>query len=165
MLNKQLSLLRISRFGLLPIVVVCGLLCTGCGSKGDIKGKVTFKDKTVVYGTVNLIDSEGVPHPGVIDPQGNYLIRGVPIGLAKLAVNSPDPKVVYDQVHAMQSGRPNRSNDGKKGKGNADKVPKPDPEVVKNWVEITQPNVGDPEKSGLTIEVKSGENPHNIQLK
>jgi hypothetical protein len=163
-MNRQGTSGAILPRAFLIVFVASAFLCSGCSGKGEIKGKVTYQGKTVVYGTVTLIDSEGVPHPGVIDPDGNYTIRNLPVGLAKLAVNSPDPKVVHDQVAALQSGRPQRADQAPKKDGaNRGNLPDLDPEVKKKWFEIP-PKLGDPDNSGLTIEVKSGQNPHDIPL-
>lgn len=154
---------RIRRFSLLLALVTFTSL-NGCAGKGDIKGKVTYDGKTVVYGTVMVIDSEGVPHPGVIGPDGNYTVRGVTTGKAKLAVDSPNPQLQYEKVAAVWAGG-RQGSTGKPGTDNSAKVPKPDPELVKKWFEIPIKNLNDPDKSGLTLEIKSGENPHDIPLK
>ncbi len=67
---------------------------TGCAGQGDVPGKVTYKGKTLVWGTVQLEGSDGKIAQGNIEQDGSYSVRGVAIGQARVAVNSPDPKSI-----------------------------------------------------------------------
>jgi hypothetical protein len=76
-------------FAALVMACLAGLGCSG--NKTTVKGKVTYNGKTVVWGTVQLIDSTGLTQSGDIDLQGNYTIAGVTPGPVQIGVSSPDP--------------------------------------------------------------------------
>ena len=68
------------------------LVAIGCGpTKTTVKGKVMYKDKPIVWGSVQLVDQAGMYYSGDIDLQGNYSIEGVPPGSVRIGVSSPDP--------------------------------------------------------------------------
>lgn len=141
-------------FQFLLLLAVLGL--TGCGGTGDVSGKVTCNGKTVVYGTVVIMGSDGITKSGVIQPDGSYTVAGVKTGTAKVAVSSPQP--------------PGHEQAPKKGRERGDDDDKPhtpvtpaSPEVIKNWFPI--PNkYGDVAKTELTVEVKPGQK-FDIELK
>ena len=138
-------------------VVAALLVAIGCGGgTAPVAGKVTFQGKRVVFGTVVVIGTDGIPKSGPIQPDGTYRVAGVKVGPAKVAVSSPPPPGVTLARKAPRGGR--EDDDGRAA------VDGPvNPEVAKNWFPI--PNkYGDPEKSGLTAEVKPGQ-PVDIDLK
>lgn len=146
--------------GLSLTVVTVGLMvlaAVGCGGgKTDAKGKVTYQGKTVVWGSVTLVDSTGQYHQGPIDLEGNYTIANVPAGKVKIAVTSPDPYA--------GAGRPKPSGTfGGKGQDGDDprlkfkrepvaEQPKPAPG---KWFPLPD-KVNDPTNSGLTGELSRG---------
>lgn len=134
--------------------LVC--LAGGCGKgKGEVVGKVTYKDKPVVYGTIIVIASNNRPHYGPIEKDGTFKISGVVVGPAKVAVASPNPAEEYKQLKGMQ-----------KTEAAANSLKAPDPNVVKEWFRIPhEKQYLSPESSGLTLDVQKGENPFNIVLK
>src|SRR5947209_9622650 len=70
------------------------LFATGCGADvGDVRGKVTYNKRSVIAGTVMLLASDGKPYDSAIDSAGNYVIRKVPTGPARIAVTSILPIV------------------------------------------------------------------------
>lgn len=76
------------RLGVLAALLAAG----GCGSgTGTVTGKVTFKSKPVVTGTVTAIGSDGVARPGTIGSDGAFSISAVPNGEVKFLVASPNP--------------------------------------------------------------------------
>jgi hypothetical protein len=127
--------------------VLAGL---GCQRTGNVAGKVTYQDQAVVYGTVLVLGSDGTVHQGNIREDGSFNVTGIRIGEARLAVSSPDPNTAVasrGELSAEESAERQRR---------AALKPK--------WFPI--PNgLADPNKSGLKLEVKGGENLHNIQLK
>jgi hypothetical protein len=126
-----------------------GLAGAGCGGGlGDISGKVTFQNKTVVTGTVTVIGSDSLPYYGPIDKDGFYTVEKVPVGEAKVGVTSMDPRGV-----GLRPGAPKRPVE--KGKSDID---------PKLWFPIP-PRYGDFNNSGLTLTVKRGPNTYNIELK
>jgi hypothetical protein len=135
--------------------VIALLLFTGCGGTGDLSGKVTYNGKPVVYGTVVVMGSDGITKSGTIQPDGSYTVSGIRTGTAKIAVSSPQPP---GSVPPKKGGRDREDDD----KPPVNDPPAP-PEVIKNWVPI--PNkYGDPAKSEITVEVKSGQK-FDIELK
>jgi hypothetical protein len=130
-------------------VVAAALLTTvavGCGGQGNVSGKVTYKDKPLVWGTVQFEGSDGVVKHGNIKPDGTYLIEGVATGDAKLAVSSVNPQSSDFQPIQRE--------------GQAPRPPRPE---VKGWFPIPE-NYNTPSKSGLTYTVKGGNNDHDIKL-
>ena len=137
------------------------LVAAGCSESVSVSGTVTYQGKPLSYGTVVLVDSAGLPHSGQVDKSGNYSISGVKPGPVQIAVSSPRP--------------PGMPNTGSKGKIGRDAEPpaddkKPiaepppaDPAVIAGWTAIPD-DYGDPAKSKLTADAKSGE-PLNIELK
>jgi hypothetical protein len=140
-----------------PAVLLAALALTGCGEgTTDVSGKVTYKGKPVAFGSVVVIDSAGAPKSGSIQPDGTFRVDGVRRGAVKLAVSSPPPP------GSEPARRPAGGRDGDDDKVPVNVPPAP-PEVIKSWFAIPD-KYGDPAKSELTAEVKSGE-PLNIDLK
>ena len=123
------------------------LAAVGCGARGDVSGKVTYKGKSLVFGTVQFEASDGTIKQANIETDGSYTIPGVPVGEAKVAVSSDNPKGGNFQP-LQREGMP---------------PPKPLPEV-KGWFSIPL-EYRDLSKPKLTYTVKSGINRYDIELK
>lgn len=155
------------------LVVV--LAATGCGQKTNkVKGKVTYDGKTVVWGSVTLLDAKGAYHQGDIDLNGNYEIANVPVGPVKIGVVSPDPKVEAGGSKGGKGGNRDAAAAGgaktsgggaaasddprerffqqQGGRPQAPEKPKPQPG---QWFPIPA-KFTDPATSGLSGEVKPG---------
>lgn len=145
------------RTGLIGASLAC-LVAAGCGSStGGVTGKVSYKGKSVVSGSVVLIASDGMPRYGDIQPDGSYRFNGVPTGEAKLGVNSPNPvpdprKVAVARAAGQRGGR--FQTDPITG------TPTSDPSL---WFPIPRA-AGDPATSSLRATIRPGENTHNIVL-
>src|SRR5262245_46478087 len=127
-------------------VALLALAVTGCAGQGDVSGKVTYKGKALVWGTVQFEGSDKIIKQANIKSDGTYSVSGVATGEAKVAVSSINPKSSDFQMRQVE-GRP---------------APKPRPEV-KGWFPI--PDKYDaPHKSGLVYTIKRGENPIDIVL-
>src|SRR5690349_503951 len=64
----------------------------GCGGQGaTVSGKVSYKGRPVVSGSVIVLNPDGTARTGVILPDGSYTVEGVSRGLVKIGVLSPDP--------------------------------------------------------------------------
>lgn len=124
------------------------LAAIGCGGYGDVSGKVTYKGKALVWGTVQFEGSDNMIRQGNINSDGTYEISHVATGEAKVAVSSINPKSSDFQLRRPQEGGP-RAN------------PRPE---VKGWFPIPE-KYDRPYKSGLTYTIKSGENQIDIDLK
>lgn len=137
---------RLSRLPALWLLSgACAALTSGCGAKtGELTGRVTFHDKQLQQGTVLAASSGGSVHSGVIQSDGSYTIPGIPVGPAKIAVNCPDPREVKVIPRKKE-----------------DNVPTAD---ISTWIAIPE-KYADPEKSGLSIDIKPGTNTFPIDLK
>jgi hypothetical protein len=129
--------------GSITALGLLALLAVGCQRQGDIVGKVIYKNKPLVFGTVLFQAADGTIRQGNIETDGSYAVRGVPTGEARAAVNSPNPKGI-----TVVSRR-------------EEPVSYPD---VPGWFAIPE-RYQTPAKSGLTYPVNGGENKIDIELK
>jgi hypothetical protein len=120
-------------------------LILGCGGRGDVSGKVFYHSKPLVFGTVLIQGSDGIPRQGNIEQDGSYYVSAVATGEAGVAVNSPNPKSI-----TLTYKNPN-------------KKPEPYPDV-KGWFSIPK-QYEKPSTSGLIYTIKRGENNIDIELK
>jgi hypothetical protein len=132
-----------------PLVAAAlvALTATGCGGRGDVSGKVTYKGKPLVWGTVQFEGSDNLVKQGNINSDGTYSVRGVAAGEARAAVSSINPKSSDFQL--------------RRGERGPRTTPRPE---VKGWFPIPE-KYDTPFKSGLTYTVKSGQNTIDIDLK
>ena len=131
---------------LLPAVAgsLLVLIGVGCQSRGNVSGKVTFKNKPVVFGTVLIHGKDGL-RQGNIAPDGRFTVVGVAIGEARVAVNSPSPKSI--ELY------PNKNPKYKQ-------APYPD---VPGWFAIPK-KYEDVSTSGLSYTIKGGSNTIDLDL-
>lgn len=133
------------------------LTLTGCGgSTTDLSGKVSYKGKAVVYGTVVVIGSDGIPKSGEIKPDGSYRVNGVKLGAAKVSVSSMRPP-------GSEPAKKVRERGDEEGDKPPPQVTPASPEVIRDWFPIPD-KYADPAKSELTVDVKPGQ-PFDIDLK
>ena len=137
-LTRRRRGLAILGIGLMALVSI------GCQGRGDVSGRVTFQGKPLVFGTVLFAASDGNSFQANIDKDGRYTVRGLRVGDARVAVNSPNPKgitLVYKDPK---------------------KKPAPYPDAP-GWFAI--PNRYETvATSGLTYTIKGGENTIDIEL-
>src|SRR5438105_473273 len=122
------------------------LIASGCAGRGDISGKVTYKGKPLVWGTVQFEGSDKVIKQGNINSDGTYSVEGVATGEAQAAVSSINPKSADFQTRLPP--RAPRLNA---------------PEQVQGWFPIPE-KYDTPFKSGLSYPIKAGQNHIDIQL-
>ena len=127
----------------LAVVGLLVILSLGCQRSGSAVGIVTYKDKPIVLGTVLFEGSDGTIRQGNIKDDGSYSVSGLPIGNARVAVNSSDPKKV-------------RINPRGKERASSPEVP--------DWFPIPK-QYGAPSTSGLTYAIEGGQNKIDIMLK
>ncbi|HTU22560.1 MAG TPA: hypothetical protein VMG10_31265 [Gemmataceae bacterium] len=119
----------------------------GCGSsKGGAKvsGTVKYQGKSLPSGTVTFFDAKKNIVGSASIKDGSYAMVGVPPGKVNVSVTTP-PAVTVDPAHPVPKGQAESSG------------PPPVP--------IPQ-QYGNPEKSGLTYDVKPGKtNDYPIELR
>ncbi len=127
---------------------------SGCGAKsGTISGKVTYKGNPVGGGTVTFLDSKQRAASSPIGADGSYSIEKVAPGPVKIGVMPPPAPTKLPRGMTMDP--------SKMGASGAEKSPGP---AVGPPVKIPK-EYNDPEKSGLTFTVQTGQQEHNIELK
>jgi hypothetical protein len=128
------------------MVLMLGLgITAGCsGGSAEVTGKVTYKGKPVVSGTLGFVFDDGKTASADIK-DGTYTVTDVPVGKAKVCVSSPDPRL---QNASDSKGRSNVGPGAKAGKGANTPAPP-------GWFAI-EPQYADPDNSGIVKEVKSG---------
>jgi hypothetical protein len=131
----------------LPLLAAGVLVAAaGCSSRATVSGKVTYKGKPVVWGTVTAIASDGVQYAAQINPDGTYSIANVPTGPARFAVSSPNPDGSARGGPAAAKGGA-----GDRGDGAEAGPPNPPPGA---WFPIPD-QYSDPARSGLTATIGS----------
>ena len=149
-MKKTLSMQK--RYGYILLTgLLVGTLLPGCGKpKGSVSGQVTFNGTPLKSGFVTFLPEKGAAVDSPIDSEGKYSVKNVPVGKAKISIRSQagtsqeafsqikDPKNPKEMMQALK--------------------PKPSGQMLPQ-------NYNDPDKSGLTFEVKQGPQEHNIELK
>jgi len=82
------ALRRCFRIGLVPCLIV---FVVGCGSKGTVTGKVTYKGNDITQGKVIFLTDDFHTFDGNIDKDGNYKVEGVPVGAVKVGLVLAEP--------------------------------------------------------------------------
>jgi len=138
--------------GALALAVAVGVV--GCGGgKGTISGKVTYKGAPLKGGHIAFLASNKQNFMGDISEDGSYVISNVPTGPAKVSVQTS-----YMKQTARTSRQYKVPADAPKGLGGGG-----GPDLAKRYVAIPD-KYEDPDQSGLTYTVKSGDQTHNIDL-
>ncbi len=126
------------------VIALLLLVVVGCAGRGDISGKVTYKGKALVWGTVQIEAADKTFKQANIE-DGSYSIPGVPVGEARVAVSSTNPQSSdFQPLHAGPRFQP--------------KTP------IKGWFPIPS-EYQDINKSPLTYTVIRGPNTYDIELK
>jgi hypothetical protein len=148
------------------------LLASGCGGGvGDVSGKITYKGKEVVFGTVSFVGADGIPRAARINPDGTYTVKDVAVGEAKITVVSELPPQGGNSTQPRGGGRgreelpPDAPKDlpsrEQLGRGETPEVV--DPAIVKKWFPIPA-DLGDVTKTKLRFNVRKGPNTYDIVL-
>jgi hypothetical protein len=128
---------------------------------------VSYQGKPLRLGDVMVVGSDSLAYYGQIQDDGTYLVRGVACGPARLAVDSPDPRVDGLAQREQRSRRPQWQADLEKTHGvklpprSRSELPRVD---LRKWFAIP-PRYGSHETSGLSLTVGRGNNAHDIDLK
>ena len=109
---------------------------SGCGpATGDVTGEVKYKGQALAGATITFYDAKNKAIPATIDDQGKYEAKGLAVGPAKIAILTPLP-ISFGDIKPAKSLLP------------SDRALK----------------YADPEKSGLSLEVKGGAQVHPVML-
>jgi len=74
-------------FSFLLFLLVLGVAGCGGSKKGTVKGKVTFKGKTLPGGEITFHPEKGAAVSGEIGEDGTFEVKDVPVGEAKVSIN------------------------------------------------------------------------------
>jgi hypothetical protein len=132
--------------------VVLSTLMAGCGGgKADVSGKVSYKGKLLVTGTVSMVGPDGIVRQGPINRDGTFRVTGVAAGKVQIGVLSLNPA-----GDARRGGRPAAVS----RTANATPDPARDGSA---WFAI--PTIyQEPTNSGLSAVLASGSNQYDIKL-
>jgi hypothetical protein len=144
--------------GLLLLLV----LSAGCSSYGNVSGKVSFKGETLGGGKVLFVAPGQKTVSSPIAPDGTYTIANIPTGTVQIAVETESARPV--EADAMKAGVPQIPPDANLPPEAAKSMYKSGMANKGKYVWIPE-GYGDPEKSGLTLEVTGGNQPYDIELK
>jgi hypothetical protein len=155
------ALPRIGPWPVLILGLIAGLSAAGCQTAdGDISGRVSYQGKSLDHGSVTFVGADGIIRQGHIEPDGNYTIRRVAMGPAKVAVVCYDPRMTQERSKKL---RP----EGKASEGGK-RVPPPRgslPAVSSEKLSLIPTFYADIDRSGLTFHVMKGRNTYHIELK
>ena len=149
-MKRQISE-KTRRIGWLLLPILLAVIC-GCGRTSRVTGKVTYQGRSVKYGSVIFLSADKTARSGVIEPDGSYAIEGVPPGTVKIAVISRDPRKGRSAARGRKPVHP-----GEKGTGTGAPAPE-------GWFPLP-PALEDPQKSGQTGAIGSGNVSYEIDLK
>jgi hypothetical protein len=142
---------------LLPALAAL-LFAAGCGkSGGTITGTVTYKGQALKGGMVVFTPADGGnPISAEIQPDGTYTIEKVPVGAAKVSVQTAYLKPVPGGAGRGYGPPPDAPNE-------AGYKP-PDPSGTKDKYTAIPSQYEEAATSGLTYTVTSGSQKHDITL-
>jgi hypothetical protein len=108
----------------LVVILLCSLLFVEFPGGTTLTGTVTSKGKPVVFGTVTVLTADNRTFFVPIRADGTYTLKGLPTGVAKVAVSSPNPRpitqpqdVAMDAVRSGSHGQPSGSHRTPSGGG------------------------------------------------
>src|SRR5438128_758039 len=80
-----------SRCGLLLLGAIGIIGLCGCGRTATMTGKVSYKGRPVIYGSVIILHADNTARSGIIQADGGYTVEGIQPGTVKIGVISRDP--------------------------------------------------------------------------
>jgi hypothetical protein len=137
------------------------VLVAGCGRKGStVSGKVYYKGQPLTAGMVQFFpEGKGGDFSSSIKQDGSYSISKVPPGSVKITVTSnttnPMPKLPPMAAKGMKKGGEMMKKSGGEGAVN--------PFETKQGVAVP-PKYGNPDESGLKLDVTGGNQPYDIKI-
>ena len=138
---------------------LASLAVVGCARPtGTVQGKVQMGDQTIVSGRVTFVVGTEQQH-AIIQRDGSYQAREVPVGTAKVLVSSPQPRP-GNMGRMDPAAREKMSPEQRK---QMEERQKQEQEALDKWVEIPR-RYSDPRGTPLTLDVKAGENQFPIHI-
>jgi hypothetical protein len=141
----------------LAVAATVFALCGCAAGHGTLSGKVTYKGKTVASGNVVVVGADGIVRYGKIETDGSYSVADVPVGEAKIGVNSPNPVPDPVVVAAANTGA---KRGGRSQQNPISSTPTSDPKL---WFALPE-KYAEVQTSGLTANVQKGQTTHDIPL-
>jgi hypothetical protein len=141
-MDARRGLKRFTAYLLLTALAACG--CQSRPAEGQVKGRVTYQGQPLPSGDVMFLAADGSKVSAGISSEGEYRIAKIPAGLARIGVVSHPrvPKGLQQPSH-----------------------PNPQAAAAPPEKPVTIPmHYNKPETSGLTCDVRNGENTHDIEL-
>jgi hypothetical protein len=136
-----------SRYSLAFLLVAGCLVLSGCtGGKlpSSVSGKVTYQGRPVTSGMVVLVAPDGkTSAPGAVRPDGTYTIQHAPTGTVKVSFDNPPPPHSYAPAGAQNAAARQEAQQAA---------------AEAKFYVPTPLHYKDPEKSGLTLQLKKGKN-------
>jgi hypothetical protein len=157
---------NVLRSSFLELMALAILGTSGCApSTGSVSGTVTYKGKNLPYGRVLFVCADGTVVSGRINTDGTYTIPQAPVGLARVAV-----RCLEEAMPVLTSVDPSDLPGGK-GTGFSGNAPQ-GPMMIQS---AEKPNsrpkpmripdhFQQAEKSGLTYEIRRGDQTYDIKL-
>jgi hypothetical protein len=137
------------------------LLIAGCGDtpRSKIHGTIKYQGKPLTNATLTFFAKDNSTHMAILNPDGTYTVDRVPRGPIKVSIQSDVPRPASKGQFAKGFGEmPAETKDGKRD-------PAPGPAEPKATWPIVPANYNDPEKSGLSFELKEPDQEWSVELK
>lgn len=134
----------------LPFALI--ISAAGCGGgQAEFTGQVTYRGKPIYRGSVTVVGSDKVPRNAAIGDDGTFRFDGVPTGVLKVGILSPEP-VADDATRTADLGKKLAATGA--ATSSVDR---------KRWFAIPE-KYGNPEASNLTVEVAAPSTNRTIEL-
>jgi hypothetical protein len=153
------------------LILPLALMIVSCGSsQGTVSGKVSYKGQPVRGGTVSIFPAKGGFKQAQIQEDGSYIITKVPVGQATLTVETESAKPSSTMPMQAQGAAGYYAKmpklEAPPGADPSQAMPaavRQEQKDPKRYVPIPD-KYRDPQKSGLSLTVKGGKNPFDIDL-
>jgi len=150
----------------LVLTTLVFLGASGCAPPtGSISGTVTYKGKSLPYGRVTFVCADGTVVSGKIDSDGTYSISQAPSGPARVAI-----RFLEEAMPILVSVEPSELPGGK-GADSSAHAPQGPMMIQSSEKPASRPkpmripdHFQQAEKSGLTYEIRTGDQTYDIKL-
>lgn len=139
----------VAGFGLAVIILTA--IFSGQG-KATVTGRVSFQGKPVIWGSVVVFGKDGRSSSGRIEADGTYRVENAATGAVSVAVVSRDP-LVQNWASNLKTTRARPTS----------KAFSASPVDRKLWFPLPT-HFEDPQSSGVTLLLKSGDNEKDLNL-